>query len=147
MKSEPDVFSIEQLKERAFEPWNGVRNYLARNHMRLMKLGDRILFYHSNAKPSGVAGIAEIVREAYPDPTCFDPTNDYYDKKSTAEKPRWDMVDLKHVETFKHFISLEQIRADTRLSDWILLKSTRLSVQPVPQIIFDLICTLGRGEG
>jgi predicted RNA-binding protein with PUA-like domain len=144
MKSEPDVFSLKDLSERTSEPWNGVRSYEARNNMRLMKRGDLVLFYHSNASPSGVAGLAEICREAYPDETCYDPTNEYYDPKSTAELPRWDMVDLRYVETFSTFLSLDRIKQDSRLSDWRLLKASRLSVQPVPKIIFDLVCSLGR---
>ena len=101
MKSEPNVFSIDDLKKcpRKTEPWNGVRNYQARNFMRDdMSVGDGVLFYHSNCSPPGIAGYAEVVREAYPDETQFDEVSDYFDKKSTREKPRWVNVDTCHLQ-------------------------------------------------
>lgn len=135
MKSEPDVFSIEDLenapKKTTF--WDGVRNYQARNFMRdSMKLGDLLFYYHSNAEPSGIAGIAEIVKEGYPDHTAFDAKDPHYDEKSDPKKPTWMMVDVKHVETFKSVLPLEELRKNPALTDMVLLqKGSRLSVQPV----------------
>ena len=111
MKSEPDVFGIEHLRAKGVEHWDGVRNYQARNFMRdEMKVGDLILFHHSNAKPPGVAGVARVVREAYPDHTSWDPESYYFDPKSTPEQPRWFMVDVGYVETFPTFLPLDELR-------------------------------------
>jgi predicted RNA-binding protein with PUA-like domain len=97
MKSEPDAFSIDDLKRRKREPWSGVRNYQARNFMRQMQPGDGVLFYHSSTAVPGVVGIAEVVTEAYPDPTQFQKRSDYFDPKSTREEPRWSLVDVAFV--------------------------------------------------
>ena len=113
MKSEPDVFSFDDLKLRPLktEPWNGVRNYQARNFMRdQMSKGDLILFYHSSCPVPGVAGVAKVSSESYPDSTQFDPQSDYFDPKSTKENPRWFLVDVTHHEDFKSFVSLEEIK-------------------------------------
>ena len=134
MKSEPTSFSIDDLQNAPNKStcWDGVRNYQARNYMRAMKLGDQVLFYHSNAEPPGVAGIAEIVKEAYPDHTAFDPDDKHFDPKSTPLRPTWDMVDVKFVRKFKGFLSLERLREVPRLKDMELLRrASRLSVQPV----------------
>ncbi len=131
MKSEPDVFGIDDLAKKKTEGWNGVRNYQARNFMRAMRKGDRALFYHSNAKPSGVAGVMEIAREAYPDPTQFDPRNDYYEPKSTPDRPMWDQVDVKFVEKLPRLISLDELRGMPALKSMLLFTRSRLSVQPV----------------
>ncbi len=143
MKSEPDVFSIEDLEQKKTEGWDGVRNYQARNFMRQMREGDRVLFYHSNAKPSGVAGVATIVGEARPDPTQFDPKSDYYDEKSTREQPRWDLVEVGFVERFADVIPLETLKADAKLEGMLVTrKGSRLSVTPVEKAHFDCVLKL-----
>lgn len=145
MKSEPDVFGIDHLRANGVEHWDGVRNYQARNFMRdEMKVGDPILFHHSNAKPPGVAGVARVVREAYPDHTSWDPGSHYFDPKSTPEQPRWFMVDVGYVETFPTFLPLDELRNHEVLADMALLNRSRLSVQPVTRLQFDYIVQLGR---
>lgn len=145
MKSEPDVFGIDHLRAKGVEHWDGVRNYQARNFMRdEMKAGDLILFHHSNAKPPGVAGVARVVREAYPDHTSWDPGSYYFDPKSTPEQPRWFMVDVGYVETFPTFLPLDELRNHEVLADMALLNRSRLSVQPVTRLQFDYIVRLGR---
>jgi len=134
MKSEPDAFSIDDLAKVKQEPWSGVRNYQARNFMwKDMKIGDGVLFYHSNAKVPGIAGLAEVVSAAYPDPTQFDPESDYWDPKATPEKPRWFLVDVAFKRKFKAVLSLETLKAHADvLGDFVLLnRGTRLSVLPV----------------
>ena len=106
MKSEPSVFSIEDLRKKKTAGWDGVRNYQARNFMRAMKVGDRALFYHSNAEPSGIAGVAEVVRAAYPDPTQFDRKDGHYEPRATRQRPLWDQVDVRFVEAFPRVIAL-----------------------------------------
>lgn len=145
MKSEPDVFSIEHLKmaPNSTAPWDGVRNYQARNYIKEMRVGDLILFYHSSCKEVGVAGIAKIAREAYPDHTSWDPKSKYYDEKSTQHNPRWFMVDVKWEKSFKHIISLSQLKQCKQLEQMKLLqKGSRLSVMPVTQEEFEFITTL-----
>ena len=132
MKSEPDVFSIRDLERKGSECWDGVRNYQARNFMRDMRKGDLVLFYHSNATPPGVAGLAQVCRESYPDHTQFDAKSKYYDAKSKEEDPRWTMVDVQFVEAFAEFISLEELKDDPKLKEMrVTPKGSRLSVQPV----------------
>jgi predicted RNA-binding protein with PUA-like domain len=131
MKSEPDVFSIDHLRKQKIGGWDGVRNYQARNFIRAMKKKDRVLFYHSNAKPSGIAGIMEVAREAYPDPTQFDPQNKHYDPGSPPNAPRWSQVDVKFLKTFRKILPLDEIRGVPALQGMVLLKRGRLSVQPV----------------
>ena len=133
MKSEPDVFSIDDLKTRGKEPWDGVRNYQARNFMRDgMRIGDRIFFYHSNCKVPGIVGIAEVVSEAYPDPSQFDPDSKYFDAGSSRAAPRWMLVDVGYVQTFPRTISLDELKTCPQLADMPLLrKGNRLSVMPV----------------
>ena len=132
MKSEPHVFSIDDLRKKRSEPWDGVRNYQARNYMREMAKGDLALFYHSNAKPPGVAGVCRIVSEAYPDPTQFDRKSEYYDPKSTKENPRWSLVDVAFVEKFDEEIPLQALKDDPALEGMrVVQKGSRLSVQPV----------------
>lgn len=145
MKTEPDVFGIDTLKQKKVAPWDGVRNYQARNFMREMAVNDRVLFYHSNAKPSGVAGLAVVARTAYPDHTSWDSTSDHFDPGSTPEKPRWDMVDVQYVRTFKRLLSLEELRDIPELSGMLLFARSRLSVQPVEQHHYDLIVRLANG--
>lgn len=150
MKSEPDVFSFEDLKSRPgqTEPWDGVRNYQARNFMRdEMQVGDRILFYHSNAKPPGVAGIAEVASASYPDPTAFDPKSKYFDPKSDSEKPRWMLVDVKYQSDLKHLVSLQEMKAMPELEAMrVLQRGCRLSITPVTKREFDVICAAGMSK-
>ncbi len=134
MKSEPSAFSIEDLERAPGQTtcWDGVRNYQARNYMRQMKVGDRILFYHSSADPPSVVGIAEVVREAYPDRTAFDKKDKHFDPQSNPAKPTWDVVDIKLVRRFPRPLSLDSLRKQRGLKKMELLrKGSRLSVQPV----------------
>lgn len=145
MKSEPDVFSIDDLKRKRKEPWTGVRNYQARNFMKEMKLGDQVLFYHSSAEHIGVAGVMEVVTEAYPDPTQFDQKSEYFDEKSTPDKPRWEMVDVGFKSKFAELVTLEELRAEPKLEGLILLqRGTRLSVIPVEPKHFQLILKMSQ---
>ncbi len=147
-KTEPDVFSIDDLNNRPkkTEPWDGVRNYQARNFMRdEIKKGDLILIYHSNAKPPGVAGVAEVVKEAYPDHTQFDKKSKYYDPKSSEDNPRWMMVDVKFKEKFKNYIALDELKEYSELTDMLILrKGNRLSITPVEAKHFNFIVKKGR---
>ena len=147
MKSEPDSFSFQDLKSRPNqrEPWDGVRNYQARNFMRDgMSVGDGVLFYHSNTKPPGIVGLAEVVSEAYPDPTAFDVQSKYYDEKSDPNNPRWFLVDVAYVNDFKHQVSLEQMKAMPELADMkVLQKGNRLSITPVSENEYRVICAAG----
>jgi predicted RNA-binding protein with PUA-like domain len=146
MKSEPEAFSIDDLADapKKTTHWDGVRNYQARNFMRdEMKTGDQVLFYHSNAKPPGVAGVARVVKEGYPDFTAFDPNDKHYDPKSKQEDPRWFMVDIKLVKKFKQLIPLPELKQIKALDGMVLLqKGSRLSVQPVTKKQFDTICKI-----
>ena len=131
MKSEPDVFGIDDLAEKKTEGWNGVRNYQARNFMKSMAVGDQVLFYHSNADPSGVAGTAAVCRTAYPDPTQFDRASEYFERRATKDFPVWFQVELKFVSKFARFLSLDELRGMPELQEMDLFKRSRLSVQPV----------------
>ena len=134
MKSEPSAFSIEDLARAPGRTtsWDGVRNYQSRNYLRQMKVGDRVLFYHSIAEPPAVVGIAEVVRDAYPDHTAFDQKDKHFDPKSNPAKPTWDMVDIKLVRVFPAAIPLDRLRQEPGLKRMELLrKGSRLSVQPV----------------
>lgn len=146
VKSEPDVFSISDLESAPGKTtcWDGVRNYQARNTLRdQMKKGDKVFFYHSNAEPSAIAGIAEVVKEGYPDHTAFDPKDDHYDPKSKKDSPTWFMVDVKHVKTFKKALSLDDLRQVKGLENMVLLqKGSRLSVQPVTEKEWNLVLKL-----
>lgn len=141
MKSEPDVFGIDDLKKVKKEPWDGVRNYQARNFMRdEMKKGDKVLFYHSNTKVPGVVGIMEVSKEAFPDHTSWDKKSKYYDPKSTEENPRWFMVEVKYVSKFPRTVSLQEMKDMKPLSEMkILQKGNRLSITPVTKKEFDHI--------
>jgi predicted RNA-binding protein with PUA-like domain len=145
IKSEPDVFSIRDLAKAKGKTthWEGVRNYQARNFLRAIKKGDRALYYHSNAEPSAVAGVVEIVREAYPDPTAWDRTSDYHDPKASPANPVWSMVDVRLVEIFDREIPLDELRGMKALAAMELLRrGSRLSVQPVTRAQFDAIVRL-----
>lgn len=134
MKSEPDTFSIDDLlqKPKQTEPWEGVRNYQARNFMRAMKLGDQAFFYHSSCATPGIMGTVEIVKEAHPDTSAFNLHSDYYDPKSTPQNPRWFMVSVKLLEKFSEIIPLSLLKNQSQLKNMILLKrGNRLSVMPV----------------
>lgn len=148
MKSEPHVFSIDDLakSEQQTTFWDGVRNYQARNTMRDdMKVGDLVLYYHSNAKPPGIAGIAKVVREGYPDHTAFDPKDKHYDPKSKKSEPTWFMVDIQLVRKFETELTLPELKANKKLDGMVLLqKGSRLSVQPVSKEHFKLIEKLGK---
>ena len=148
MKSEPDVFSIDDLKRLGTTPWEGVRNYQARNFMRDdMKVGDLVLFYHSNTKPPGVVGIGKVSREGYPDFFAFDKKSNYYDPKSDPEKPRWIMVDVDYVSTFKRTVSLDEMKEVPGLVDMLAIKKgMRLSVQPVTRDEFQIVKKLGNSK-
>ena len=133
MKSEPDAFSIDDLKRKKREAWDGVRNYQARNYMRDgMRVGDKVFFYHSNCAEPGIVGIAEVATDAYPDPSQFDPKSKYFDAGSSRDNPRWMLVDVKFVKKLKRTIKLKELQADPALDGMVLLrKGSRLSVQPV----------------
>jgi predicted RNA-binding protein with PUA-like domain len=148
MKSEPDVFGIDHLAARQdqTEPWDGVRNYQARNMMRdQMKPGDQVFFYHSNCAEPGIVGIMEVVREGYPDHTAFDPEARYYDPKSDADNPRWYMVDVRYLRHLKRTITLAELKgyADGPLEGMPLLrKGNRLSIMPVTTEQWSFILSL-----
>ncbi len=145
IKSEPDVFSIHDLEKVDQEPWSGVRNYQARNFMwRDMKVGDLALFYHSNAKPPGISGIARVASASYPDPTQFEEKGEYFDPKATEEKPRWYLVDFEHTVTFDELIPLENLKSDKILSEMLVCqKGSRLSITPVEKKHFNRVLKLG----
>ncbi len=144
MKSEPSCYSIDDLKRDRVGMWDDVRNYQARNFMRDMKKGDKVLFYHSSVgDATGIVGIAAVAKEAYPDPTQFDITSYKCDPKSTKENPRWSSVDLKFVEKFKEPLTLHELKLDPFFSDMLVVKrGMRLSVQPVHEAHFARIRSL-----
>lgn len=147
IKSEPGSFSVADLAKSRDQTtsWNGVRNYQARNFLREMHQGDQAFFYHSSCEVPAVVGIVEVVREAYPDPTAFDPKDDHYDPDSDRAKPRWYMVDVRLVRQLKRMITLEELRTQARakLSDFELLKrGSRLSVMPVSERNWSFILSL-----
>ncbi len=146
MKSEPDVFGIDDLKQRPrqTEHWDGVRNYQARNMMRdLMRVGDQIFFYHSNCETPGIVGIAEIVREAYPDHSAWNPESKYFDPKSSLDNPRWFMVDVRFVRKFKRTIGLAELKANPALENMaVVRKGNRLSINPVSETEWQAILAM-----
>lgn len=148
VKSEPDCFSIEDLEKRKDQitHWDGVRNFQARNFMRDdMKLGDKVLFYHSNAKPTAVVGVCEVVKEGYPDHTAFDPDEDHFDPKSTPDNPIWMMVDVKLEKKLNNQVTLQQIKENPKLQNMKLVqRGNRLSVMPVEKSEFDEIIKMGK---
>jgi predicted RNA-binding protein with PUA-like domain len=147
LKSEPDVFSFDDLKKRPnkTEPWNGVRNYQVRNMMRdEMHIGDLGFFYHSSCPQPGIVGVVRLVSEAKPDPTQFDPSSEYFDPGSKREEPRWLLIDVKWEAHFPSFVSLEMLRADPFLADLLILRrGNRLSITEVSKKHFDRIRQLG----
>lgn len=142
MKSEPDCYSIDDLA-KASKPdmWEGCRNYVVRNFMRdQMRPGDKAFFYHSSCDPAGIVGTMEIASTAYPDPTQFDPSSDYYDPKSPGEEPRWLVVDVKLIEKFPRMVSLAELRTIPGLESMhVLRKGQRLSVMPVTKAEWDIV--------
>ncbi|MEM7151575.1 MAG: EVE domain-containing protein [Myxococcota bacterium] len=145
LKSEPDAYSIDDLKRDGREPWDGIRNFSARNRMREMKCGELALFYHSSTKPTGVVGLCRVVQEAYPDPSQFDAKSRYFDAKSTQEKPRWSMVDVEYVGHLPRMVTLDEIKDEAALSEMVLVRRARLSVQPVTSAEFRHIVKMGGG--
>lgn len=132
IKSEAEVYSIDDLARDTCTAWTGVRNYEARNLMRdQMADGDLVLYYHSNASPPGVAGLARVRGAPYPDPTQFDPSDRYFDPRASTADPRWWLADIEFVERFPRLVTLRELRADPRLGAMVLLNRMRLSVQPV----------------
>ena len=146
LKSEPETFGIEHLKAKVSEPWDGVRNYMARNNLMAMKLGEEGFFYHSSCEVPGVVGVLRVVREAYPDPSQFNPESKYFDPKATEEKPRWFCPDVAYVETFPRVVTLKEIKATPGLQDMSIASASwsRLSVSPVSDKEWDIICELAR---
>jgi predicted RNA-binding protein with PUA-like domain len=147
MKSEPSVFGIEHLAKakNSTTGWDGVRNFQARNYLKEMKKGDQVFFYHSSCEIPGIAGVAAVQREAYPDPTQFDKKDDHYDADSDPQKPRWLMVDVKLVRKFDRVIALDELRkhAEGKLKDMIVLKrGNRLSITPVTKSEWSFIESL-----
>ena len=147
VKSEPNVFSFDDLvaSPKRTTCWDGVRNYQARNFMRDdMKRGDLVFFYHSNAEPTAIVGVAEVVREAYPDSTALDPKDPHFDPKSRADAPTWVMVDIRGVEKLKRSLSLDDLRGLKGLEKMALLqKGSRLSVQPVSADEWAIVLRIG----
>lgn len=137
MKSEPDVYSIDDLERDGSTCWEGVRNYQARNNMQAMAVDDEVLFYHSNAKPPGVVGIARVCKEAYPDHFAFEKKSKYFDAKSDSDSPRWFMVDVEFVSKSEEPLGLPAIKDDAALADMDLVRYGRLSVQSVKKREFD----------
>ena len=146
LKSEPDVFSLEDLKNspNQTEPWDGIRNYQARNLMRdEMKVGDQAFFYHSRQAEPAIVGTVKVVREAYPDHTSWDPSSKYFDEKSSPENPRWLMVDVQFESEFSRPVTLKELRSVPELKEMFLLrKGMRLSVQPVTEEEFQMILAI-----
>ncbi len=141
MKTEPTTYSIDDLEKQTITPWEGVRNYQARNFMRdQMKIGDKILFYHSNTTPPGIVGLAEVCKEAYPDYFALDASSKYFDPKATEDNPIWMMVDVKFVKKFKTIMSLDDIKNRPELSNMMVIKKgMRLSIQPVTKEEYDYL--------
>ncbi len=148
MKSEPDVFSIDDLKKKKTSGWDGVRNYQARNYMRdNMKIGDLVFFYHSSCEIPGIAGLCKVSKLAHPDPSQFDKKSDYYDPKATKENPRWFMVEVEFVEKFQHVITLSQLKEKEELSTMLVVqKGSRLSINPVTETEFQFIAKFFLGR-
>ncbi|HEY4131225.1 MAG TPA: EVE domain-containing protein [Gemmatimonadaceae bacterium] len=141
VKSEPSVFSFDDLlaSPKKTTQWDGIRNYAARNHLQAMKKGDLVYFYHSSSVPSEIVGVAEVVREAYPDPTALDPKDSHFDPKSKKDAPTWFMVDLKGVRKLKRGLSLDELKKTKGLDQMALIRIGRLSVQPVTEKEHEII--------
>lgn len=145
-KTEPGCFSFEDLKKRPdmTEPWDGVRNFQARNFLRdTVRVGDRVLFYHSNIPEPAVVGLAEVVRAGYPDTTALNPNSEHFDPKASVDNPIWYMVDLRYIEPLKRIVTLERIKQNPLLSAMPLVKRSRLSIQPVAEDEWRIILSMG----
>ena len=144
MKSEPDVYGIDDLERDGREMWDSIRNYQARNMMRDdMRIGDEIFFYHSNCKEPAIVGISKVASEPYPDPVQFDPESNYFDPKSSKENPRWILVDVEFVRKLKRPITLAELKANAALEEMILTRpGNRLSIMPVSDEHWNLILNL-----
>ena len=142
LKTEPSTFSIDDLEKKSVEHWDGVRNFQARNNLRAMRLGEEAFFYHSSTEEKGIAGLCNVVREAYPDDSQFDPNSKYFDPRSTPEEPRWWMPDVGFVRKFPRVITLSELRTVPGLEQMVLLNRSRLSVQPVAEEEWQIILQL-----
>ncbi len=132
MKSEPNAYSIDNLKNEGTTLWDGIRNYQARNFMREMQIGDQVFFYHSNCKPPGIIGLMEVIETNLIDPTQFDRKSNYFDQKSKKENPRWDCVKVKYLKKFEELLSLKDINESFKESELLLIrKGNRLSIMPI----------------
>ena len=149
MKSEPDVYSIDDLEHEGKTQWEGIRNYQARNFMRdTMNIGDDVLFYHSNTKPPGIVGLGRICSEPYPDYFAFDKKSNYYDAKSDPDNPRWMMVDVEFVEKFSGILSLDEIKEHPKMQEMLVIqRGQRLSIQPVSAKDFKAVCQAVKKKG
>lgn len=146
MKSEPNVYGIDDLKNDRTTIWDGVRNYQARNFLRSMQVGELAFFYHSNAEPPGIAGLMKISKPDIVDPSQFDPKSKYYDEKSPKDNPRWRTVEVEFVETFPAMIPLDQLRQTFSPEELLVVKQgNRLSVMPVPEDVAQKIIAIARG--
>lgn len=148
LKSEPSVYSFQDLQaeEDQEAEWDGVRNYAARNTMRDdIQVGDGVLFYHSNSNPNAIVGYAVVSRSGYPDNTAWDPESEHPDVKSTPDDPIWYMVDIKAEALFRSPVTLLQVKSNEGLKDMVLVKNSRLSVQPVTPKEWKVILTMGMG--
>lgn len=149
-KSEASAFSFEALKSRqdGIEHWDGVRNFQARGYLRHeVQVGDQVLFYHSSIPEPVIVGIAEVVRAGYPDWTAWDPQSDHFDPRSTEAKPLWYMVDVRYVKAFPRPVTRSELKAIPELADMVLLRKSRLSIQPVREEEWQLILRLAEVEG
>jgi len=146
VKSEPSAYSIDDLVRDKITHWDGVRNYQARNYMRdEMKLGDKVLFYHSNAEPIAVVGVCEVAKEGYPDFSAFDPEDKHFDPKSKIDSPTWIMVDIKIIEKFIRPVALDEIKGNSKLQNMKLVqRGNRLSVMPIDKNEFNEIMKLSK---
>ena len=147
-KSEPTTYSYDDLVNDGVAEWDGVRNFQVRNWLRDdIKPGDRLLFWHSSAKPIGVVGTATVVREGYPDDTAWDPDSDHPDPKSTPDKPLWYMVDIKADQKFADIVTMEELRAEPALAEMMVLKrGNRFSITPVTEEEFNTVLRLGQAK-
>jgi predicted RNA-binding protein with PUA-like domain len=145
-KTEPGCFSFDDLKKRPdmTEPWDGVRNFQARNFLRdTVRVGDLVLFYHSSIPEPAVVGLAEVVRAGYPDATALNPNAEHFDPKASADDPIWYMIDLRYLEPLQRIVTLERIKQNPRLADMPLVKRSRLSILPVTEDEWRIILTMG----
>ncbi|KAI8913323.1 the Duf55 domain of thymocyte nuclear protein 1 [Gorgonomyces haynaldii] len=151
IKAEPETrivkdvdvkFSIDDLQEQKTTLWEGVRNYEARNNLKQMKVGDLCLYYHSNCKVPGIVGVARVIQQSLVDHSAFDEAHPYYDPKSKPDNPRWFTVQVEFVRKFERLIPLKELQKDPKLKDMVLLKKSRLSVQPTTKDEFEYICSL-----